>query len=299
MSAFVCTLCPRCCGVERTPFQGPGVCRMSSEPALARAALHVGEEPCISGRPGEPGGSGTVFFSGCSLSCAFCQNAPISHDRFGRTVSPARLAEIFRELVSKGAHNINLVNPTHYAHAVLDALERYRPPVPVVYNSSGYERVETLRMLEGAVDVYLPDLKYVDPVLSKDLSGAADYFAYASQAVLEMVRQTGPMRLDENGLAVKGTMVRHLVLPGHTANSLQVLDWLADRLPEGSYVSLMFQYTPMAPIPDHPELARRLTERECRKVFDYLVDKGLTEGYVQQRKSAGEAFIPAFDLTGV
>ncbi len=299
MSAFVCTLCPRRCGVERTPFQGPGVCRMPSEPVLARAALHVGEEPCISGRPGAPGGSGTVFFSGCSLSCAFCQNAPISHDRFGQTVSPARLADIFRELVDQGAHNINLVNPTHYAHTVLDALALYRPPVPVVYNSSGYERTETLRLLEGAVDVYLPDFKYSDPDLSKDLSGAADYADFASEAVLEMARQTGPMQLDQNGLAVKGTMVRHLVLPGHTVNSLKVLDWLADHLPEGTYVSLMFQYTPMAPIPDHPELSRRLTARECRKVFDYLVEKRLTEGYVQQRKSAGEAFIPAFDLTGV
>ena len=164
-------------------------------PVVARAALHKGEEPCISGDPDGPGGSGTVFFSGCSLSCVFCQNAPISHDRFGKSITPARLAEIFRELVEQGAYNINLVNPTHFVPAILDALAFYRPPVPIVYNTSGYERVEILRQLEGAVDIYLPDLKYADAGLSEALSGAADYPAIATDAILEMARQTGPMRL--------------------------------------------------------------------------------------------------------
>lgn len=299
MGDAICTLCPRRCGAPRTVRKGTGFCRMPYGPVVARAALHKGEEPCISGDPDARGGSGTVFFSGCSLSCVFCQNAPISHEKFGKTITSARLAEIFRELVEQGAHNINLVNPTHFVPAILDALALYRPPVPLVYNSSGYERVETLRRLDGVVDVYLPDLKYAGAGLSADLSGAGDYTAFATEAILEMVRQTGPMRLDDKGFAVRGTMVRHLVLPGHTKDSLRVLDWLSEHLPAGTFVSLMFQYTPMTVVPGHPELSRRLTPRECRKVWDYLLEKGLTDGYVQQRGSAGSTFIPSFDLTGV
>ena len=299
MAEIHCSLCPRQCGARRNMREGTGYCRMPYGPVVARAALHKGEEPCISGEPGTQGGSGTVFFSGCSLSCVFCQNAPISHDGFGKAISPARLAEIFRELVDQGARNINLVNPTHFVSAFLDAFSLYRPPVPIVYNSSGYERVETLRRLQGVVDIYLPDFKYFDPVLSDALSGAADYAAFASEAILEMSSQTGPVRLDDNGYAIQGTIVRHLVLPGHTKDSMRVLDWLAEHLPSGIFVSLMFQYTPMASLPEHPELSRRLTPRECRKMWDYLLEKGLTDGYVQQRSSAGDIFIPAFDLTGV
>lgn len=271
---------------------------MPASPMVARAALHKGEEPCISGTDADAG-SGTVFFAGCTLRCGFCQNREISRGPAGRAVTADRLIEIFRELVAQGAVNINLVNPTHYAAVIGDALRRYRPPVPVVYNSGGYERVETLRMLEGLVDVYLPDLKYRSAELSAALSGAADYFSYAAPAILEMARQTGPMVLDQRGLAVRGTMVRHLVLPGHTRESLMVIDWLAENLPPGSYVSLMFQYTPMAPLPGHPELSRRLTARECEKVWNHLSQSGLTDGYVQQRDSAGTEMIPAFDLTGV
>lgn len=267
---------------------------MPANPVLARAALHFGEEPCISGTAG----SGAVFFSGCSLHCRFCQNAPISRERFGQAVTVERLAEIFRELEAAGAHNINLVNPTHYAAAVRRALLLYKPGIPVVYNTGGYERVETLRSLEGLVDIYLPDLKYVHAPLSEALSGAAGYFQAASAAILEMARQTGPMRLDENGMAQRGTMVRHLVLPGHTQESMAVLDWLAEHR-EAVWVSLLFQYTPMAPLADHPELNRLLTRRECDKVWGYLLEKELTDGYVQQRKSSGTQFIPAFDLTGV
>ena len=271
---------------------------MPAEPLISRAALHKGEEPCISG-DADCAGSGTVFFSGCTLRCNFCQNRQISRGPVGKAVSAARLADIFRELTEQGAANINLVNPTHYVSAIMEALRLYRPPVPVVYNSGGYERVETLRRLEGLVDVYLPDLKYISADLSAALSGAADYADFACPAILEMARQTGPMVLNENGMAVRGTMVRHLALPGHTKESMKVIDWLAAHLPRGVYVSLMFQYTPMGEVAGFPELSRRLTARECDKVWNYLIDAGLTEGYVQQRDSAGVEMIPQFDLTGV
>lgn len=303
MSSFVCNLCPRQCGAWRNETSGSGACGMPAAPVVARAALHFGEEPCISGETqpesGSPAGSGTIFFSGCPLRCRFCQNRLISHERFGKAVTVQRLADIFRELEQQGARNINLVNPTHFVPAILKALELYKPAVPVVYNTSGYERIETLKALQGAVDVYLPDLKYIHADLASALSGAVDYFDYASQAILEMARQTGPMLLDDSGLAIKGTLVRHLVLPGHTKESMAVLDWFKDHLPAGTWISLMFQYTPMGPIEGYPELSRRLTARECDKVWTYMTELGLTDGYVQQRKSAGEGFIPSFDLTGI
>jgi len=267
---------------------------MPADPTLARAALHFGEEPCLSGVRG----SGAVFFSGCSLGCVFCQNEPISRGRFGETVSPRRLADIFRELTEAGAHNINLVNPTHYVPAILRALELYKPPVPVVYNTGGYDRVETLRALEGAVDLYLPDLKYIHEDIAGRFSDAADYFSAASAAIREMARQTGPMELDEEGLARRGTLVRHLVLPGHLRETEAVLDWMASHLPQGVWISLLFQYTPVCASP-YPELNRRLTRRECQRAFRLLEERGLTDGYVQERESAGARYIPAFDLTGV
>ncbi len=267
---------------------------MGSEPIIARAALHYGEEPCISGT----NGSGTIFFSGCSLHCRFCQNETISHRRYGKTITVQRLTNIFRELEDAGAHNINLVNPTHFAISVRKAIELYKPKVPVIYNTGGYERVETLRTLDGMIDVYLPDCKYVNSDIADDLSGAADYFTYASTAIQEMVRQTGDVTLDGDGLIKKGTIVRHLALPGHTRESMAVLDWLAtfkDRL----WVSLMFQYTPMGDIDDHTELQRTLTHRECEKLWNYMQSLGIQHGYVQSRQSSGEDAIPAFDLTGV
>ena len=288
-----CSLCPRSCRVPRADdAPSAGVCGMPAMPVVARAALHVGEEPCISGTRG----SGTVFFSGCSLGCVFCQNHPISHERFGETVSIRRLAEIFWELEAQGAHNINLVNPTHYAAAIRQALRLYRPAIPVVYNSSGYERVETLRALEGLVDIYLPDLKYVHEEPAAAFSGASDYFSRAAAAILEMARQTGPMVLNAQGVAVKGTMVRHLVLPGYTRESLAVLDWLAGHK-EAVWVSLL--YTPVLPMEAYPSLNRTLTARERRKVWDYMLERGITDGYVQERGCSGTAYIPAFDLTGV
>lgn len=294
MSSYVCSICPRQCGAERNDEFGYGFCAAPASPVVARAALHFGEEPCISGT----NGSGTVFFSGCSLRCCFCQNHSISHKNEGKAITVERLAEIFEELENAGAHNINLVNPSHYAASICKAVQLYRPRIPVVYNSSGYERVETLRMLDGLVDIYLPDCKYVDPALSMTLSGAEDYFEVASTAILEMARQTGMAQFDDNGMMVKGTMVRHLVLPGHTKNSMQVLDWLST-IKDSVWVSLMFQYTPCGNISAHKELQRTLTRRECEKVWNYMDELGIVNGYVQDRKSAGTTMIPAFDLTGV
>ena len=293
LMSYVCTLCPRQCGAQRNEQENGGYCGMPATPIAARAALHFGEEPCISGTRG----SGTIFFSGCTLRCVFCQNQSISHQKHGKNITIERLADIFRELEQSGAHNINLVNPTHYAVSICKALELYRPNIPIVYNSSGYERIETLNMLDGLVDVYLPDCKYVDPSLSAKLSGASDYFAFASVAIREMVRQTGAVQLDNNGIAQKGTIVRHLVLPGHTANSLEVLDFLAT-VPD-IWVSLMFQYTPCGDLSAFKELQRPLTRRECDKVWQYMNDLNLINGYVQDRKSSGTKMIPEFDLTGL
>ena len=293
LMSYICTLCPRQCGARRNEQENGGYCGMPATPIAARAALHFGEEPCISGTRG----SGTIFFSGCTLCCVFCQNQSISHQKHGKNITIERLADIFRELEQSGAHNINLVNPTHYAVSICKALELYRPNIPIVYNSSGYERIETLNMLDGLVDVYLPDCKYVDPSLSAKLSGAPDYFAFASVAIREMVRQTGAVQLDNNGIAQKGTIVRHLVLPGHTANSLEVLDFLAT-VPD-IWVSLMFQYTPCGDLSAFKELQRPLTRRECDKVWQYMNDLNLINGYVQDRKSSGTKMIPEFDLTGL
>ncbi len=291
----VCTLCPRKCGVLRTDKDfSSGYCGMPADPRIARAALHFGEEPCISGKSG----SGTVFFSGCSLSCAFCQNREISHKNFGKTVSVHRLSEIFREMEAIGAHNINLVNPTHFAAAIRGALIQYKPRIPIVYNTGGYERVETLRSLEGLIDIYLPDLKYVHTDIAQNLSGAANYFEYAAPAILEMARQSGMVLLDENGIMQRGTMVRHLVLPGHTRESMAVLDWLAQHK-EKFWVSIMFQYTPIADIENEPSLSRSLTKRECEKIWDHMQELDITDGFIQDKKSTGTKMIPDFDLTGV
>lgn len=286
-----CTLCPRQCHAERTADEGRGFCQSPTTPHIARAALHFGEEPCISGTRG----SGTVFFTGCTLRCAYCQNKQISRTVCGKAVTPRELADIFRDLYHQGAHNLNLVNPTHYVPAILEALALYRPPIPIVYNTGGYERVETLRLLDGAVDVYLPDLKYLSPALSRALSGAENYADYALPAILEMARQTGPVVLDGDGIAQKGTIVRHLALPGHTKETMAVLDRLNERLPQGTLVSLMFQYTPMGAIDGFPELSRTLTRRECEKLSDHLCTLDL-DGYIQQKDSTGMEHIPEFEV---
>ena len=289
---MICTLCPRRCGAERTAEAGGGFCRMPGGLRVARAMLHHWEEPPISGR----NGAGTVFFSGCTLGCVYCQNGDISAGGFGKDISTARLREIFEELIAQGAHNIELVTPTHFLPWILPALTP-RLPVPVVYNCGGYERVETLRALEGLVDVYLPDLKYADGALAAELSGAADYFPVACEAIREMFRQVGPCVL-EDGLLTRGVVIRHLVLPGYLDNTRRVLDWIAETFAPGDVlVSLMSQYTPTANMTGR--LARRVTAAEYRAAADYMRNCGITDGFVQERTSAEEAYTPAFDGEGV
>lgn len=289
---MICTLCPRRCGAERTAEAGGGFCRMPGGLRVARAMLHHWEEPPISGQ----NGAGTVFFSGCTLGCVYCQNGDISAGGFGKDISTARLREIFEELIAQGAHNIELVTPTHFLPWILPALTP-RLPVPVVYNCGGYERVETLRALEGLVDVYLPDLKYADGALAAELSGAADYFPVACEAIREMFRQVGPYVL-EDGLLTRGVVIRHLVLPGYLDNTRRVLDWIAETFAPGDVlVSLMSQYTPTANMTGR--LARRVTAAEYRAAEDYMRNCGITDGFVQERTSAEEAYTPAFDGEGV
>lgn len=289
---MICTLCPRRCGAERTAEAGGGFCRMPGGLRVARAMLHHWEEPPISGQ----NGAGTVFFSGCTLGCVYCQNGDISAGGFGKDISTARLREIFEELIAQEAHNIELVTPTHFLPWILPALTP-RLPVPVVYNCGGYERVETLRALEGLVDVYLPDLKYADGTLAAELSGAADYFPVACKAIREMFRQVGPYVL-EDGLLTRGVVIRHLVLPGYLDNTRRVLDWIAETFAPGDVlVSLMSQYTPTANMTGR--LARRVTAAEYRAAADYMRNCGITDGFVQERTSAEEAYTPAFDGEGV
>ncbi|WP_242942797.1 radical SAM protein [Papillibacter cinnamivorans] len=267
---------------------------MGRLPVVARAGLHLWEEPCISGARG----SGTVFFSGCSLGCVFCQNYKISSECFGREISVSRLREIYRELLGQGAHNINLVSPAHFADAVLESLDPPLP-VPVVWNSGGYDRVDTLRRLEGKVQVYLPDMKYSDDALSLRYSGATDYFETAKAAITEMVRQTGPYEM-KDGLLEKGVLIRHLILPGQMDNTRGVIDWISAAFPPKTVlVSLMGQYTPCGPAAASPPLDRRVTRAEYRAMEEYLLAAGITDGYLQEPDASGPACIPDFDLTGI
>lgn len=292
MNEFICNLCPRQCGVLRTEEKS-GFCGMGLKIKIARAAPHFDEEPVISGT----NGSGTVFFSGCSLKCRFCQNYALSHDGFGAEISVERLREIYFELIGKGVHNINLVNPTHYARQILESLEGGLP-VPVVWNTGGYERVETLRQLEGKVQVYLPDFKYIDPVHAKRYSGAADYFEYASKAIEEMLRQTGPVELDENGVIRRGTIIRHLILPGCAEESIEIVSYIKEHFPD-AWVSLMAQYLPFGSVEGVDELNRRLTQEEYERVADHLCEIGIENGFIQELSSSDESYIPKFDLTGI
>lgn len=277
---------------RRDVQSGEGFCGLPATPVVARAGLHLWEEPCVSGARG----SGAVFFSGCVLRCVYCQNHAISHENFGKSVSVERLREIFWELIGQGAHNINLVSPTPFAPAIREALAEPLP-VPVVWNTGGYERVETLRSLEGKVQVWLPDLKYVDSGLSQDLSGAADYFGAASAAIEEMVRQTGDYVL-ENGLLKRGVLIRHLMLPGRLENTKAVLDWVAETFRPGQVLlSLMAQYTPQPGA--EGLLSRRVTGAEYRAALRYMENLGITDGYCQDAASARAEYTPDFDLTGV
>ena len=289
---YLCNVCPRMCGALRGE-SGSGVCRMGADAVVARAAPHFDEEPVVSGTRG----SGAVFFSGCSLRCRFCQNYGISHGGFGRRISVEGLKHIYADLIAQGVHNINLVNPTHFLEPILASLEDGLP-VPVVWNTGGYERVESIRRLEGRVCVFLPDLKYRFADAAARYSGAKDYFAHASAALREMLRQTGPVQLNDEGVIVSGVIVRHLILPGRVAESKAVLDWIAAELP-GAWVSLMAQYVPMGNVRGVDQLERRLAQEEYDEVVDHLFALGLEDGFVQELSSAEEKYIPAFDLTGV
>jgi len=292
---MICNLCPRLCGAQRTDTQGDGYCRQPMLPVLARAALHQWEEPPISGSRG----SGTVFFSGCSLGCVFCQNEEISHRDFGKPVSVERLREICGELIHQGAHNINLVNPTHYSHVVRQLLQDHPLPVPVVWNSGGYDRVETLKTLDGLVDIYLPDLKYLDTEAARRYSAAPDYPEVAVAAIREMVRQVGPCQFDDGGLLKKGVVIRHLILPGQLAGAKQVMDWIHAEFEPGTVLfSLMSQYTPWGRAAEFPEIDRKLRKGEIRSAMEYMENLGL-DGFTQDQESAQREYTPAFDLTGV
>ena len=300
LSYECCTLCPRMCRVDRR--SGKGFCGCGDRPRAARAALHAWEEPCLSGPEGSSGGSGAVFFSGCTLRCRFCQNHSISSEGTGRELSVQQLARIFLELQEKGAYNINLVTPTQYLPSIIPALDMVRDKlhIPVVCNCGGYERTETVQALRDYVDIWLPDLKYFDSRLSRQMSGAEDYFACASAAVAQMIRQTGPPVLDERGLMRSGVIIRHMVLPGHRDDSLRLLSWMRENLPEGQYlISLLSQYTPIGRDSLYPELNRRITSYEYDKVVDCALSLGLTQGFLQKKSSAREEYTPPFNLEGL
>lgn len=290
---MLCTQCPRRCGAVRTETAGEGFCQMPALPVLARAALHRWEEPCLSGTRG----AGTVFFSGCTLRCVFCQNEQISQENFGQPVSIARLREIFAELITQGAHNIDLVSPTQFSHAVGEALEEPLP-VPVVWNSGGYDSVDTLGCLEGKIDVYLPDLKYLTAARAKKYSGAENYPETAKAAILEMFRQVGPA-VFEDGLLKRGVLIRHLLLPGGLNEAKLVMDWVSEQFPNGEVLfSLMSQYLPLGRAAEFPELDRRLRRSEIRAAEEYMAALGLN-GYTQDPDAADAGYVPRFDLTGV
>ena len=290
---MICTLCPRRCGAERTDTRAGGLCGMPASPVVARAMLHQWEEPCLVGDHG----AGCVFFSGCNLRCCFCQNGTISREGFGKPITVERLREIFRELIAQGAACLDLVTPSHFTPAILEALGDETWPVPVVWNCGGYESVETLRLLEGKIQVYLPDLKYALPGPAKRYSGAEDYFERASAAILEMYRQTGPYVL-ENGRLRRGVVIRHLQLPGELENTRRCIDWGAETFRPGEVLfSLMSQYTPQ-PGAKGP-LARHVTGAEYRAAVAYMENCGITDGYTQERTSAKEEYTPDFDLRGV
>ena len=289
---MICNQCPRRCNVDRE--NALGYCKAPNAYKLARASLHFWEEPCISGKSG----SGAVFFSGCNLGCVFCQNYEISHKCKGVEVSEERLIRIFERLVDEGANNINLVNPTHYAVQLAHTLKKYKPPVPVVYNTSGYDSVDTLKLLDGLVDIYLPDFKYIRNDKASRYSRAEDYPQFAMPALTEMKRQVGNDVFDENGIMKRGMIIRHLVLPGNTNSAIQALDYLAENFGD-TYISVMAQYVPCTDLSEYKEINRKITKREYDKVVDHILELGLEKVFLQKLESATEDYIPDFDLSGV
>ena len=293
-----CVLCPRMCHANR--LEGDtGFCKATADLVAARAALHMWEEECISGK----NGSGAVFFSGCNMGCVFCQNYNISRARAGKTITVGRLAEIFLDLQRQGADNLNLVTPTHYVPQIIGALKLAKEKgmcLPVIYNTGGYERVETLQMLRGYVDVYLPDFKYADEKTAGEYSGVPDYPLYAKCALKEMYFQTGDFKMDaDTGLLKKGVVVRHLVLPGQVRNAKEVIRYLYETYGNGILISILNQYTPMPQMKEHPLLGRKVTKREYEKVVDFALELGVECGYIQEGETALESFIPEFDGVGV
>lgn len=295
-----CDLCPRKCLVDRKKGE-KGICGQTENLKVARAALHFWEEPCISG----DAGSGAVFFSGCPLHCVFCQNENIANGTVGKEISLERLVDIFLELQEKRANNINLVTPGHFVPQIVKALDQARKEgltLPVVYNTSSYETVDTIKMLEGYVDIYLPDFKYMSPVLSKKYSHASDYAEVAKAAIAEMVRQTGKavfVNGDEDNLILRGTIVRHLTLPGCMEDSMQILKYLHETYGDTIYISIMNQFTPLSNLEKYPELNRKITDEEYETLVDYAIEIGIENGFVQEGDTAEESFIPAFDCEGV
>lgn len=291
-----CQLCPRTCKVNRTV--STGFCSCTNEVKAARAALHLWEEPCISGTQG----SGTVFFSGCTLKCCFCQNSQISCENFGKTLSVSQLSEIFLKLQEEGAHNLNLVTPTQYPPFIIEALDNIKKllSIPVIYNCGGYERPEVISLLKDYVDIYMPDLKYYDASLSFSYSKAKDYFSFASKAIQKMIEQTGVPTFNKEGILQKGVLIRHLVLPGCKEDSMKLLEWLNETLPRNSFLlSLLSQYTPVYKAAKHPKINRRVTTYEYNKVLDKAISLGLTQGFMQERSSASSAYTPSFQLEGL
>ena len=291
---MICNLCPRKCNAVRTDFENQnGFCKAPLLPKIARAGLHFWEEPCISGEKG----SGTIFFSGCSLNCVYCQNYDVSHKSFGKTVSYERLAEIFRELEDLGAHNINFVTPTHYIHAIKKALDIYKPSIPIIYNSGGYDSVEALKSLEGYVDIYLMDLKYLLNERAFKYSSAKDYPQVAVNAILEAYRQAEDCEF-KDGIMQKGLIIRHLLMPQGTNQAIEVFNWVKENTPK-AYFSMMSQYTPLANLSEFPEINRKVTRREYEKVLSVICESQFKNCYFQELSSSSEKYIPNFNLEGV
>ena len=283
-----CSLCPNACGVDKS--NTAGLCATTDKLKIAKFYLHPYEEPIISGN----NGSGTIFLCGCSLKCVFCQNYPVSRNKTGKFISVNELANIFRQLEDLGAHNINLVNPTHYSNKIIEALDIYRPNIPIVYNTHGYEKVEVLKKINDYVDVYLPDMKFYSPNVSYRYTGKKDYFEVAKKA-LEFMADNKPIAFDKDGLLKSGTLVRHLVLPQNTSDSRRILDWFAT-IKEKAYINLMSQYTPFGEIEKYPELQRKLTTREYDTILDYAISLDIKNMFYQKLDSSGTKYIPKWDF---
>ena len=301
-----CSLCPRKCDLGELKNKGKGYCidfgkgsfatAQGEDIRLARAGLHMWEEPCISGI----NGSGTIFFSGCSLRCVYCQNYEISHEGIGKEITRERLGEIFDELAESGAHNINLVSSTHYVQQIYELFDKgYKKKIPFVYNSSGYESVNTIKKLDGIIDIYMPDIKYFDKEISFKYSNVPDYFLVAIRAVEEMYSQKGNLQFDDQGIAQKGVLIRHLVLPGYTKDSKDIINSIEEYFSNKAYMSIMSQYIPAGRASEYSEINRKLMSYEYKKVCDYCQERGFQNVYVQSKGAAKESYVPMFDLSGI